>query len=78
MDVLSTVADNPALVSALKELLERYFKVESINTNEVSDVALGQIYRANIAGLTKLEEAFKELMKHKTPMTPVPREPRGR
>lgn len=67
-DVLRLIADNPALTEALRALLESKFLNDSKQTDEVSDQQLGQMYRARLIGLEKIDETFREIAKYKTQM----------
>jgi len=73
-ELLKSIADNPALLNALKEVIEKRFKPEYFKGNsfyEVSDEQLGQIMRASLWGLKRIEEAFAEIEKNKsTPEIP--------
>ena len=65
-NVLSTVADNPVLLEALREVLEKQFLTDDRTDDAVSDVQLGQVYRARLVGLQKIKTAFKEIATHRT------------
>jgi hypothetical protein len=65
-DHLSIVADNPTLLSELRTLLEKHFMTDDRTDDAISDTQLGQVYRARLVGLKKIEAAFKEISTHKT------------
>lgn len=69
--LLKIVADNPALLQVLREVIESKFSVDDMK--EMSDDAvLGQMVRARLVGLRLVSEAFKEIERHKsTPERPV-------
>ena len=72
--ILKGVADNAEMTKALKELLLKQFDDEG-NTN-LTDEALGQVTRARLTGITKINNAFKEIETLKTvkekPEAPMP------
>lgn len=63
--ILSIVADNPTLISVLREVFEEKFSVDGINIGLDNEV-LGQMVRARIVGLKALDEGFKEIDRYKT------------
>lgn len=65
-DILKAIADNPTVLNALKELLLKQFESTHINL-ELSDEQIGQITRSKLLGIEKVEAAFKEISKYKTP-----------
>ena len=74
-NILGILADNPALIAAVKELLIKHFEASTpALRDDTSDVALGQFLRAKIAGLKAVDEAFKEITQYKTLPTTPPRE----
>ena len=60
-DLLKIVADNPALSAALRELLMKQFGNDSVLEASMTDEQIGQITRARLAGIDKIEAAFKEI-----------------
>ena len=71
-EILKTIADNQALLEALKKLLTDKFEIAIPQSDMgVEDIVLGQILRARLVGLRKIEEVFKEIEGLKTP----PKEP---
>lgn len=65
--LLKSLADNPNLLKELRSLLEEQFMVEENRSDDqVSDERLGQMFRARLVGLQKLEIAFKEIAKYKS------------
>lgn len=75
MEPLTAIADNPALFTALKEVLERHFKTDSAPYSTTANAQLGEIYRAKLMALDSLKDAFKEILSHRTP-TIIPMQPR--
>lgn len=65
-NILSVLADNPALMEAVKTLLIKHFEGAPIITPETSDELLGQFLRAKTSGIKALEEGFKEIAQYKT------------
>lgn len=66
-DILKVIADNPALTEELKALLDRYFSIETLDTNGVPNAELGGIVRARLEGKKLIDEAFFELRRYATP-----------
>ena len=64
-EILKTVADNPALIEALKELFLKQFNEEYGNT-KLDNESLGQVTRSRLDGIEKINLAFKELETLKT------------
>ena len=64
-ELLKAIADNPALFDALKSLLKKHFSLDDIGTTYDNET-LGQMVRARVDGLKKLESAFKEIAGHAT------------
>ncbi len=78
MSLLQILADNPNLLAELREVLEKSFLSDSPRTDDqITDAQLGQMYRARIVGLQKIDDAFREIAKHKTP-EPMTMRPRPR
>lgn len=65
MEVLKLIADNPALLNALKGLLQKHFSVDTLSTNMTNE-NMGQLVRSRLDGLEVLERAFKEIERHRT------------
>lgn len=63
--ILKSFADNPALFKAVKELVRGKFYEDGVFTGMTNE-ELGQIVRARIDGLKKVDEAFAEIESHKT------------
>lgn len=66
MDVLAAFADNQSLVEEVKKVLRRQFTEDDARTDAISDELLGQMYRARLVGLQKIDDAFAEIAKHKS------------
>ena len=64
-EILSLIADNPALTYAVKAVMIKYFSTDKL-TSDLADIELGQMVRARLVGLRALDEAFKEIAQHKT------------
>ena len=73
--ILKSVADNSELSKALKELFLKQFNEDTVSTN-LDDNSLGQVTRARLTGITKINNAFKEIETLKTvkekPVAPMP------
>ena len=65
-EVLKIVADNPALLNALKTVILEQFSLEEVNTNMTND-NIGQLVRSRVEGMRRVEGAFREIEKYKTP-----------
>jgi hypothetical protein len=63
--ILRALADNPALMEAVRETIESEFKTESIDLNMDNEM-LGQITRSKIDGLQKIDSAFKKIAQSKS------------
>ncbi len=72
--IFKSIADNDALLKALRELLERQFSPEvdlKDLARDASDEILGQFLRARIAGMNAIDRSFKEINQYKS-VQPVP------
>ena len=71
--ILTTLADNPALLEAVKKaVLEEFSLDEGYNfRSDISDDTIGQITRAILSGRQRVERAFVEIKKYKT----MPKQP---
>ncbi len=65
-DILSIVANNPALIDALKEVLLAEFKTPLSEAETLSDEQIGQKVRARLFGKKAVDEAFKKIAKYRT------------
>jgi hypothetical protein len=78
-NILSLVADNPALYEALRELFEDCFSLDTLydhKTDTLSNEQLGAILRARLDGLAVVDEAFQKIAQFVTiPANPQPRNP---
>ena len=75
---LKQVADSPDLAKALRELLEKQFEAPKDMDTSTSDIELGQFLRARLAGMKAIDEAFKEIARHRTGSEPSERVHPGR
>ncbi len=76
--ILHLLADNPLLFDTVKELIEEQFETDARTDEAISDVQLGQIYRARLVGLQKVRDAFKEIASYRTMKDKPERVNRGR
>lgn len=77
--ILKLIADNDALFDALKEMILEEFTDESnCSGDTISDIQLGQMFRARLVGRIKVEEAFKKIKRYKTPTEPIRSQRSGR
>lgn len=65
-NILTVLADNPALIDAVKAVLTKQFDSSPVMGVDTSDVVLGQFLRARMAGLKAIDDAFKEINQYKT------------
>lgn len=65
-NILTTLADNPALIDAVKTVLLKQFELPKEVDPRADDTLLGQKVRAYIAGASAVKNAFKEIGQHKT------------
>ena len=63
--ILTGIADNAELTKALKELLLKQFDEQEVST-QLDDSSLGQVTRARLEGIKRIERAFKQLETLKT------------
>ena len=64
-NILSIIADNPSLLEALKEVLEKHFTLDNINTGMTNE-NMGAMVRARVDGLNNIKSAFREIATHKS------------
>lgn len=65
-DILRGIADNPALLQAVLDLIHEKFSMDQISTN-MDNQKIGEVVRANIEGRAKVDAAFKELAQYRSP-----------
>ena len=63
--ILKSVADNADLTKALKELFLKQFNEDGVST-QLDDSSLGQVTRARLEGIKRVEQAFKQIETLKT------------
>ena len=63
--ILKGLADNAEMTKALKELLLKQFDESDVSPN-LTDESLGQVTRARLTGISKVNNAFKEIETLKT------------
>lgn len=64
-EILKVIADNPTLLQALREVFEEQF-TEDRPALLMTDEQLGQIARARLTGLEKVNKALKEIERYRT------------
>lgn len=64
-DILKVIADNPTLLKAVRETVEKHFSLENIDTS-LSNTEMGEVVRAKVDGLKMIDAAFKEIERHKS------------
>lgn len=69
-NILKAIADNPALFDAVKQTILKEFDGSPRDlaawNKDASNELLGQITRARVDGIRLVEDAFKEIAKHKS------------
>lgn len=66
--ILQIVADNQALFDALKNTIIDEFEIgETVLDSDHDDVKLGQMFRARLIGVRRVEDAFKRIARLKSP-----------
>lgn len=65
METLKTLANNPALLQALKEVILKEFN-EDIYNGAMSNELLGQQVRARLEGKRRIEDVFYKIERYKT------------
>lgn len=66
-EVLKGIANNPDLLEAVKQTVLNQFKeVPTLYTESATDEQLGQITRARLVGIQKVEAAFHAIASLKT------------
>ena len=58
--ILKSIADNAELKKALKELLLKQFNEDGVSV-QLDDSSLGQVTRARLEGIKRIEQAFKQI-----------------
>ena len=64
-EILKGLADNPALFEAVKKVILSHFDIPNLKS-DMSNELLGQLVKARLIGLQQVEEAFKEISRHKS------------
>lgn len=64
-NLLKIIADNPALMDALKEVIYKQFTFDNVS-NLMTNENIGQVVRSRIDGKILVDNAFKEIAKYKT------------
>lgn len=64
-NVLKIIANHPELLGAVRQVIEDEFSLDDIKTTMTNE-AMGQIVRARISGMDKIEKAFKKIEQYKT------------
>lgn len=64
-EILKGIADNPPLFEALKELLRSKFSLEGVG-KDLPNEQLGEVVRARLEGLARVEEVFVEIARQKS------------
>jgi hypothetical protein len=63
--ILKGIADNPALLKAVRDVIEEQFNLDEIPTTMTNE-AMGQVVRARVEGLKKIDKAFIKIASYAT------------
>lgn len=64
-EILKVIADNQALLEAVRKTIEKQFSLENIDTT-LPNGELGEIVRAKADGMKMIDLAFKEIARYKS------------
>lgn len=64
--ILKSIADNPQLLEAVKEVILKQFSLDKDFSLAQSNEQLGEDVRARLEGIKKVEQGFLEILTHKT------------
>lgn len=64
--ILQVLANNEALMEAVRDIIISKFEITDIQDGIIDDLRLGQMTRARLVGIKKINEAFKEINQYKT------------
>jgi hypothetical protein len=64
--ILQSLADNPALFDAAKAEILKKFDLSQIKLGDINNVDLSDMVRARLIGAELVEDAFKEISRHRT------------
>lgn len=64
-EILKVLADNPALLAAVRETIEKHFSIEKLDTT-LSNEQMGEVVRAKVEGKRLVQDAFREIERYKT------------
>jgi hypothetical protein len=64
-NILTSLADNTRLLDAVKDVFVKQFSLDVISM-EQNNEEMGQVVRARLVGLSKVESAIREILTHKT------------
>lgn len=64
-NILKIIADNPALMDALKEVIYKQFNFDNVS-NRMTNEEIGEVVRSRIDGKILVDNAFGEIAKYKT------------
>lgn len=69
--ILKGIADSPAILEALRSILEKQFDLKKLSHNDPIDL-LGETVKANLVALKGINKAFDEIANYRTPQKAVP------
>lgn len=64
-EIFRSLADNPLLLSALRNLLEAKLSVDTLDHSQSVEM-LGQMVKARLVGMAAINDAFKEIEQYRT------------
>jgi hypothetical protein len=65
-NVLQVIADNPSLLEAVKAELLKKFSLSQINVSDLNNTDLADNVRARVMGAALIEDAFKDISRHRS------------
>lgn len=66
-DLFKILADNPALITALREMFAKHLSIDTIDTSTPNEM-IGQIVRARVEGLAAVNAVITEIERYRTPV----------
>lgn len=64
-DILRSFVNNKEVFEAVKEAVVGKFREEKVDTKALSDEQIGQITRARLDGLERVEAVFREMERYR-------------
>ena len=64
-EILKGIADNPALLGMVRQIIEDEFSLDEIPTTMTNE-AMGQVVRSRVEGLKKINKAFLKILQYRS------------